>query len=136
MIDIALQSLLATASGVKVYPSTETEPVTANLPKVLYTLIDLPNDYTDDGSTGLRKARYQLDIFAEKMTAARNIADDIRISLDDWRGTVAADNNATKIERISFDTERFQKGESVAGQNKTIARYIQDVIVDYRERVS
>ena len=131
MIDVALTTLLKAAAGAatRVTPSTETELVYTQLPRVIYSLIGLDRRYSDDGNAGLTQARYQLDIFADKASQARAVADAIRIGMDGHSGTT----DGTKIERIYFDSENFAKGERIEGANRTVARYSQDMVVEYRE---
>lgn len=131
MIDIALVSLLRlhAGAGQRVNPSSETFQIADELPRVVYTLIDVQRDYTDDGSTGLATGRYQLDIFASTVTAARNVADAIRIGMDGYTGTI----DGTAILRVWFDSERFGQELRDEKSKKTIARYVLDVFVAYRE---
>jgi hypothetical protein len=131
MIDVALHKLIAAATGLglRVTPSTETVLVTKALPRLVYTLIGVKRRYSDKGNCGLTQARYQLDIFAEKATEARAIADALRVSLDGKATTF----DGTKIDRIYFDSEQFARGDGSEGANKVPARYSQDLIVEYRE---
>jgi hypothetical protein len=132
-LNTALFNLISTAVGhTRVHPSTETVTVSSNFPKVIYTRIATVRRYCDDGNSGLTQARYQLDIFADKVSTAESIADQIRIALDGYSGT----SDSTTILRISFDSENFSKGEKQEGANKTPARYSQDLICEYRESVS
>lgn len=130
MIEEAIVSLLKQHAGTtRVNPSTETVKVTEALPRIVYTLIDKERDYTDDGTTGLPLARMQLDIFADRFTAARQIAENIRVNLDGYRGTVAD----TAIVRIWFPSERWGRGDRADGEDATVARYRQDMLIRYRE---
>lgn len=134
MIDVALHSLIAQHAGVstRVTPSTETVFVSKDLPRVVYTLIDTVRTYSDKGNSGLVRARYQLDIFAAKVTEARAVADALRIGLESYAGTT----DDTKVDRIYFDSEQFAKGDRVEGANQITARFSQDLIVVYREATS
>lgn len=131
MIDNALHSLLTTHAGVatRITPSTETVLVHTDLPRVVYTLIGTTRRYSDSGNSKLTQGRYQLDIFADKGTQARSIADAIRNGLDGYAGTT----KETTILRIYFDSESFGKAERIEGVNRTVARFIQDLIIEYRE---
>jgi hypothetical protein len=136
MIDTAITTLLKANAGVgdRVYSGGEVVEVTRDLPKVVYTFIPAGSRlYTDDGNAGLVKGRYQLDVFAARPSAARAIADTIRVALDGYSGT----SDGTKIDRIYFpDGEQMQKAEQPVGQSATAARYTQDMLVDYRERIT
>lgn len=131
MIDVALHTLIKTHAGVaaRVTPSTETVLVSKALPRVVYTLLRLTRRYSDDGNCGLVQARYQIDVFADKVTAARAVAEALRTRLDGHKGTTAG----TKIERIYFGSERFARGERIEGADATVARYLIDLFVEYRE---
>jgi Protein of unknown function (DUF3168) len=140
MIDFALVQLLREHAGVgtRINPSTESVRVTVDLPRIVYSLIDSQREWTDDGATGLVEARYQLDIFADRVTDARDIADTLRTNLDGFKGSVTPDlpdveGEEVVILRIHFDSERFEKGERAEGANKTVARFVQDIFVLYRE---
>lgn len=130
MIEEAIVSLLKEHSGTtRVTPSTETVKVTQDLSRVVYTLLENDRDYTDDGPTGLPLGRFQLDIFAVRMVEARQIAENIRGQLDGYQGTVAG----TAIRRIWFPSERWSRGDRAEGEDATVARYRQDMLVRYRQ---
>ena len=134
MIDVAITTLLRTPAGGtnRVRPGSERVQITTSaLPFVTDTLLSLRRDYTDDGS-GLVKARYQVDIYAATLTAARTIADAIRNTLDDYVGTV----DATPIKRIYFDDEAFDGATQNPGAQQVAVRYRMDMLVDYRESQS
>jgi hypothetical protein len=134
VIDVALVTLIKQHAGTadRVHSGGERVELTRDLPKIVYTLIGLDRLYCDDGNVGLVKGRYQLDIFAATPTAARTIADNIRVGLDGYAGTV----DGTTLLRVYFDSERMQPPQQPVGQASTAARFTQDLIVDYRERVS
>ncbi len=132
MIDVAIVTLLKQHAGVesRVFSGGETVEVNRGLPKVLYTYIGGPRDYSDDGADGIVEGRYQLDVFAIRPTDARTIANVIRAGLDGYSGTI----NGTAIDRIHFPEDAvMQKPEQPVGQSATAARYSQDMIVNYRE---
>lgn len=134
MIDAAITNLLKQHAGCgdRVYSGGEKVEVTRDLPKVIYTYLGGPRLYSDDGNVGLVKGRYQLDAFAVRPTAAREILTNIRVALDGYVGTV----DGTKIDRIYFpDGAQMQKAEQAVGQASTAAHYSEDMIVDYRERL-
>lgn len=131
MIDGAIRLLILEYTTAAVHPSTEIKPLTSNLPRVIYTQIDAQRRYCDDGNIGVIPAHYQLDIFADKVTEARAIADAIRIGLDGYRGV----SDGVSILRIHFPSESFTKGEKAEGANKAPARMSQDIVVTYREQV-
>ena len=138
MIDVALRTLLVQRSniGERVAPGTDSA-ADKTLPRVVYTLIDDPRRYSDDGPVGLRKATYQLDVFARDLIEARSVQGQItapanRVTapgLDGFKGTVAN----TKIHRVYFGSDNVGRGAIDPGANKTIARASVDVRIDYRE---
>jgi hypothetical protein len=138
MIDHALTSLLIEHAGCdnRVYTGGDRVEVLRDLPKVLYTQVSLVRPYCDDGSIGLVKARFQIDIFAATPPAARAIADNIRIGLDGFAGTVGSSLDPVKILRIYFDDEQMGKADGVVGQPRTAARWVQEMIIDYVERLA
>jgi len=140
MIDAAINTLLRNASELaeKVKPSVERVNVVAGLPKLVFSrLPGTDRRYTDDGANGPFQARYQVDIFAEKLLEAVEIArritspaDDTVFGLDGYRGTVAS----TFIHRVYFTNEHWTVGDTeVDGKQQTIPRYIIELIVEYRE---
>lgn len=134
MIDTAIAILLGQYAGVddRVYSGAQLVEATQGVPKIVFTYIDGPRNYTDDGADGMVEARYQLDIFALDPNAARAITIIVRGALDGYAGIV----DGTKIDRIHFPEDaRMEKpdpGQAV-GQSATAARYSQDLIVNYRD---
>ena len=133
-IEVAIVSLLRQSAGAgkRITPSTETVKVYEELPRIIYSMIDLNRVYSDDGNTGVAQAIYQLDIFAGKVTEAHELADAIRVGIDGLRGEVAG----VPILRVYFGRERFGAGDSAEGANNRVSRYSMDVTIIYRERVS
>lgn len=131
MIDVALRKLiLEHAPAASVVPSTEVGIVAQGLPKVAYTLISAPRGLTDSGPVRLITARYQLDIFAATLTAARTITASLASGLHGY-GPATVDN--TPILLVAFDEESFGTTVPAAGANAAAARVQQDVSVTYRE---
>ena len=144
MIDIAVQSLLVQASrlpAAQVTPSTEVRPLTDTLPRVAWTLLDDPRKYTDSGVMALRRATYQLDVFADATEIARSVEfsiaaradepDPTKRGLDGFAGTV----DDTAISRVWFGSSHAgaPATSAIDGQNRTIARQIVEMNVVYRE---
>ena len=142
MIDIAIAQLLTQAArlpAAKVTPSTEVRPLADALPRLVYTLIDDPARYTDDGRIGQRRATYQIDIFGQRSTEARSVelsvtaradeTDPAKRGLDGYAGTV----DQTAIGRIYFGSGHDGVGVNVPGQNQTVARRVVEMTVVYRE---
>lgn len=138
MIDEAITTLIREATELavgRVQNSASAVDLTKGLPKILYTRIHTHRSYTDDGETGLRKAHYQLDLFADEMETARDLATTLANpvgegGLDGFSGV----KEHTRIERIYFDDESFQRSEAVEGKDKGIARYVLEMFVDHRRR--
>jgi len=138
MIDNAITSLLKTvttltAVGSRVYSGAMEVKVQQDLPKVLYTQIGNIRHYTDDGNTGLCRGQWQIDIFATLPSAAREIADNIRVGLDGYKGTT----DGTTIERIWFDdNDRPEKPERIEGEAVSVSRFKLLMNVYYHERTT
>ena len=139
MIDTALQILMEQRAGVakRVNPATETAPVSRDLPRIIYTLIDDPAGYTDSGPIALGTARYQIDVFGRNSVEARSVILQLQASatadtfpgLDGFRGTVSN----TLIHRIYFGSTHIGLGANVPGQAQSTARATVDAFVVYRE---
>lgn len=135
MIDTAITTLLKAHAGVsnRVYSGAMEVKVQQDLPKVLYTQIGNIRHYTDDGNTGLCRGQWQIDIFATLPSAAREIADNIRVGLDGYKGTT----DGTTIERIWFDdNDRPEKPERIEGEAVSVSRFKLLMNVYYRERTT
>jgi hypothetical protein len=133
MIDQALAQLLTQAAQLpqaQVRPTTETVRVSDGQQRVLYTLIDAPPTYNDDGADGVIVARYQLDYYAPQLSLARTLADRVRVALDGHRGST---ESGARIIRISFPGDRFSAGARDPGSNSQPARFVQSMEVIYGE---
>ena len=138
MIEIALVALLQQRAGVGncVYPASETDLKSKALPRLVYTLIDDPTDYTDDGASKLRTATFQLDAFGATYATARAVIQQVvadaglQVSpgLDGYRGTVSG----VDICRVYFGSQRTAPTANDPGQDKAIARATVDVLITYR----
>jgi hypothetical protein len=138
MISTAITQLLRAVLPVdtQIGPGTDSTKTTA-ANRVLYTRIDSDTPSTDEGSSGIVSARYQLDIFAPTLMAAETLRDKVRKKwvqdgsggIENYKGTI----DTTKIDTISFDTDSFQSQDKIEGDAGTLARCLQDFNVTYRE---
>ncbi|MBP1842008.1 hypothetical protein J2046_000252 [Rhizobium petrolearium] len=58
-------------------------------PYVILQVISSPNDYTNSGRSGLKRARLQVDGYADRFLTARDCADAITDVLEKFRGTLS-----------------------------------------------
>jgi hypothetical protein len=138
MIDTSIATMIRNATSLEkeqVKPATEIIKINGQtVPLIVYT--QLPGGqrrYCDQGNIGLTQARFQIDYFYGKETEARAAADLVRLAAEAIR---KQDIAGTQIDRIRIDDERFLEGVKAEGANQSIARFIQYVIVEYRETVS
>ena len=139
MIDTAFQKLMEERAGVakRINPASETIPLSRDLPRIIYTLIDDPAGYTDSGPIALGKARYQVDVFGRNSVECRSVILQLQASataqtfpgLDGFKGTVSN----TVIQRIYFGSTHTGIGANVPGQAQSVARATVDVFIVYRE---
>lgn len=95
MIEKALVSRLvgATSAGDRITPlSLERTPV---LPALTYQRVSTPRDVSHDGAQGYAGYRVQIVCYAKRTNdgagyrLAKQLADEVRLALDGWRGTAA-----------------------------------------------
>ena len=77
----------------KVYPSEA--DVEASAPFIVFSRADGIRDRSLKGSTGLVRARMQVDTYADSYEETKSIASAVRKALDNYRDTVPLDNNET-----------------------------------------
>lgn len=138
MIEIALVTLLQQRGGVGscVYPSSETDLKSKALPRLVYTLVNDPTSYTDDGASELRTATFQLDAFGATYADASGVIQQVMTSadaptspgLDGFRGPISG----IDICRVYFGSRRTGPTANAPGQDKAIARATVDVLMSYR----
>lgn len=85
MIEQALQSLL-TAAGVTV--PFRPKRVQGEATTITYKQVSGVDEHTMSGPTGLRNERWQLDVWAGKYAAARELADAVEAALNGKKGTI------------------------------------------------
>lgn len=100
----------------RVYPTVI--PQNSPLPVVSYRRISTTRESAMGSDTGIARARFQLDSFAESFSAVRPVAEQVRAALQRWRnnsGTVVQDSfilsedddydHETKLYRVMQDFE-------------------------------
>ena len=93
VIEAALRALVladVTVSGTigtRLYP-LET-PASGSLPAIVYRRISGPEDYSQDGESGLRRPRFQWDCQARTYAAANALAYALRDAISGYTGTTS-----------------------------------------------
>jgi len=88
-LERALNAILvnaATIAGAHVYPLVL--PPNPTLPAITYTRMFTPRIYSLRGFSGLSYPRFQFTAWAETYAVAVELAEEIRVALDDYMGTI------------------------------------------------
>lgn len=78
---------LAALVEARVYPAKLPQGVT--YPAVRYARISGPRARSHDGASGLATPRFQIDAWAKTYSEAKAVAKQIRLAMDNFKGTVA-----------------------------------------------
>ena len=77
---------LAALVGTRIYPVRR--PQNATLPAVTYQKVGGLSEQTHGGASGLAASRFQFDVWAATYSSASAVAEQIRVALIGFRGTV------------------------------------------------
>jgi hypothetical protein len=124
-IDTALFTRLSgnvALAGTRIYPPPI--PQNATYPLVTYQQISGVRDYVYSNQSGLVRARFQMDSYAETAMGARALAEQVRLCLSIYRGT----SDTIVIDLIQIINEQRVYDEDVG-----LHRLIHDYQIDYRE---
>lgn len=87
--------------GTRIYP--ERAPSGATRPYLSYFQVSRVGEVTLGGSGGLTTRRYQLDIWDDSYLGAKALAEQVRLALDSFHGTVAGvPFNATLVNELDI----------------------------------
>jgi len=113
---------LAALVGTRIYPAPI--PQGATYPLVTYQQISGVRDYVYSNQSGLVRARFQVDSYAETATGARALAEQVRLALSIYNGV---------SDGITIDLIQIINEERVYDDEVDLHRIIHDYMVDYRE---
>jgi len=85
--------------GSKVYPVIA--PAEATLPFLTWRRMSVQRQQSLSGPVGTPSVMLSVDLFAETYEAVRDLADNVRLSLDGWGGTF----QNTVVANVSLDNE-------------------------------
>lgn len=99
-------ALLNNDSGVGALIGTKIRPIKAaqddDYPYLIYEGISKPSLQSKDGNAKWYKMRYQLSMLATSLQAVQNIAEAVRVALDNQSGIIAG----FTVQAITFEDER------------------------------
>jgi hypothetical protein len=108
-IEEALYAHLTANAGVLALVSTRVYPLVIPqdiaLPAIAYQRISGPRELAHDGPTGMARARIQITCQAATYTAAKAVAEAVRLALDGFRGPVAANSEVLVVEIAALANE-------------------------------
>jgi len=104
--------------GSRVYPMRLPHGFT--LPAISYQRISGPRQYDSIGATGRVHPRFQVDCWAETYAGVRDLANKVRLALNDHRGPLGGEPNVGSIE-LSADRDDFEEGTEF---NRVILEFI------------
>ena len=115
MIGNAVRGILTNDAGVaalvstRIYPNYA--PETPTQPYVVYNLVDSESVMSLTGHSGLGRHTYQIDVFDDDYGDAHQVAEEIRLALQDFQGTQnSVDFQDVIAGPMSDDLSRFQDG--------------------------
>jgi hypothetical protein len=122
-IDSALYTRLSTVLAMtRIYPPPV--PQNATYPLITYQQISGVRGYVYSNQSGWVRARYQIDSYATTPTAARALAEQVRLALSIYKGTI----DGVVIDLIVIvDETKFYEDDT------KLHRISHDYMVDYRE---
>jgi hypothetical protein len=95
---------LAALVGARIYPVLAPEAAAA--PFVVYQRITGERIDSLSGPSGMATPRFQVDVYATSYAASRAIAEQVRLALDNFRGTQSYPGGSTHIRFIALADER------------------------------
>lgn len=112
----------------RIYP--QPLPQGATLPAVTYKRISTPRVMSHSGASGLAMPRFQFDCWSEDVLEARQVANQVRIALTAFRGTMGGAGGVSV-------QGGFPKNE-LGDYDPTPGRYraILDVVIHHQEATS
>lgn len=111
MIEAALYSRLTGFAGLSALVSTRVYPATApqdpTFPLIVYNRISGSRFESLAGSSGLARPRFQFDVYATTYSSAKAVAEQIRLALQGFRGTVAS----VDIQAVNYngDSDNYEE---------------------------
>jgi len=118
LLEEAIKSRLTTFAGLTALIGTRAYPTRMPqnpvYPNLVFTEISNIPDYVMGGQSGIARARYQIDCYADSVSGVKALAEQVRLALSGFRGTVAA---------VVIDLVLKQNSTTVDEENRVIADY-------------
>lgn len=108
--------------GARVYPTLM--PQKPTLPALVYTEISNVPDYVMGGQSGIAGARYQIDSYATSLSAVKALAEQVRLALSGFRGTLVD---------VIIDHVEKQNSTTLYEEETALHRVTADYLFFYRE---
>lgn len=119
---------LSTVAGDRIYP--QILPQKPTFPAITFNQVSGVRERDLCGPTGRTKPRITINAWAERYADARALADQIRVGLSGFKGTIG-DSPGTTVDDLILDNE-FDQYEDEAG-TKGVHRVLQDYFISYVE---
>ncbi len=136
MIEETIFSRLSTFAGItalvgappncRVYPH-DLAPENATFPYVTYTLISAPREIAMGSDPGLVRSRWQFDAWDLDPDGARNLAEQLRLALERWRGV----GSGTTVQDTFIDNQLNSPPALI--DSRPAYRRITDAMIHYTE---
>ena len=125
-----LTTLIGTQPNMRAYPRLMPEAPT--YPALTYTKVSEVRESAMGSDSGLVHARWQFDIWDTDRTRARNVAEQLRLALERYRGTFLDANSATQQWYDTFIDDVQEPGPELVDA-VPVFHTITDVMIHYTE---
>ena len=117
MIETALYYILSENAGVSALAGDRIYPVympqSCTMPAIAYQEIASTREYVMSGAIGMVSARYQINCWDDDYAGARDLADAVRIALEDYSGVISGVSIYTTFLADQRDLTVFPAGNEV-----------------------
>jgi hypothetical protein len=107
-------------------------PQGVNLPTVVLTQISLNSDHHMTAASGLYEAGYQIDGYANHVSLADEIAEQVRLSVDGLR---TEEFDTVTLDAVQMDGDRMEVLDTRIGEDEQTHRRSIDITIWYRDVV-
>lgn len=125
---------ISASVGTRIYPD-EYVPQSAVLPYLTFGISSRPHESSLSGASGLARARVQLDVWSDLSTETESIADDVRMLIDGYRGTLGSGGNTIVVRNVFLDDEESSSEARTDGTGVALYRHRMDWILWHTETV-
>ena len=127
---VEVTNIIGAGDNARIYPHQAGQAnATHPRPFVVYRRIGTERTYSNSGYSGLASPRIQVDCVASDYATARLLADEIRLALQAFRGTVGG----IVVCAIFLDEEMDISEERFEGHEQPVERVVLDFLVWHHE---